>query len=293
MSLTSFLRIKDVNKRFTQEFPRRPKFDLKKEILAPSITRRFSLVGTAFDYLMRFYLKCHYPDAIAQRWVAESALKRISGIVFDIDSGEFYLDEDCVDDVSQKAWQIVKDAKKVYSGYLAAGEMSDEVIKSTLLLAQLDPIYRGRPIDPNIGVVDKQDVVDLRKLISIVDPKLFKAKKLCMLNPTFGKASNLVGGADADLIIDDTLIEIKTIKDLKLERSALNQLIGYYVLSEIGGIGKPLSKIEIKKLGIYYSRYGELYTFPVEDVIDKKRLPEFTKWFKEKATETFKAKWQP
>ena len=189
-------------------------------------------------------------------------------------------------DVSQKACQIVKDAKKVYSGYLAAGEMSDEVIKSTLLLAQLDPIFRGRPIDPNIGVVDKQDVVDLRKLISIVDPKLFKVKKLCMLNPTFGKASNLVRGADADLVIDDTLIEIKTIKDLKLERGYLNQLIGYYVLSQIGGIGEPSRKVEIKKLGIYYSRYGELYTFPVEDVIDKKRLPEFTKWFKKKAADT-------
>lgn len=48
MSLTSFLKNKDVKDKFSQEFPI-PEFTIKKEILAPPLTNHFALVGTAFD----------------------------------------------------------------------------------------------------------------------------------------------------------------------------------------------------------------------------------------------------
>ena len=73
MSLTTFLKNRDVKEEFAQQFPK-PRFSLKKEILAPPITKHYSLVGTAFDYLMRFYLKHLNPDAITKRWVAELSI---------------------------------------------------------------------------------------------------------------------------------------------------------------------------------------------------------------------------
>ena len=119
----------------------------------------------------------------------------------------------------------------------------------------------------------------MTNLIAAVNPEEFTAKDQCWLNPTFGNASNLVGGADADLIIDDTLIEIKTTKDFKLARHDYSQVMGYYVLSEIwneGGDDTP--KPKISKIDIYFSRYGYLHTMPV-----RKLAPEFLNWFKQKA----------
>jgi len=100
------------------------------------------------------------------------------------------------------------------------------------------------------------------------------------LNPTF---KNIPLKADADLVVDDMLIDIKTTKNFQLKRNYFNQLIGYYTLYKIGGIdGMPLQN-EIKKLGIYFSRQGYLHWYEVDDIIDGNRFPEFIKWFKKRA----------
>ncbi|HEY9245715.1 MAG TPA: hypothetical protein VIO11_02605, partial [Candidatus Methanoperedens sp.] len=128
---------------------------------------------------------------------------------------------------------------------------------------------------------------DLKKLISIVNPDSFKARDLCMLNPTFGEGSKLVGGADADLLIDDTLIDIKTTKSLELSRDTFNQLVGYYILFKVGGIDGAPFKLGIENLGIYYSRYGELYMFSIKMVMDEIKLSSFIEWFKKRATDEY------
>jgi hypothetical protein len=56
MSLTSSLRIKEVKEAFASEFEK-PKLKLDWKIKVPPGTTNYALVGTAFDYLMRFYLE--------------------------------------------------------------------------------------------------------------------------------------------------------------------------------------------------------------------------------------------
>jgi len=68
MSLTSFLNKKDVREKFREEYPK-PRFNIKKEILCPPLTQDYGLVGTAFDYLLRFYIKYSNPKAITKQWV--------------------------------------------------------------------------------------------------------------------------------------------------------------------------------------------------------------------------------
>jgi len=75
MSLTSFLERKDVRERFRQEFDM-PRMKTKRELLAPPLSNRYSLVGTAFDYLARFYVKRLNPDAITKAWIAERAIRK-------------------------------------------------------------------------------------------------------------------------------------------------------------------------------------------------------------------------
>lgn len=285
MSLTSFLASnKDVREQFRQEF-KKPKFTSKMDLLAPPLTKRYMLIGTAFDYLMRFYLKYHNPNAITRTWVAELSIKSpmsplLDNVVIDSDTREVI--EFTETNLTRKVQQIIEQAKKVYKDYLSSGKLSDELIKTALHLARLDAISRSGFIDENIGTVYEEEVADLQKLISIVNPNLFKVQEICLLNPAFGKGSKLVGGADADLFIDGMLIDIKTTKMLEFTRSYFDQLIGYYVLHEIGGIGDLKSKTEISKVGIYFSRHAYLYVLEIQDIINRNTFPNFIRWFRER-----------
>ena len=163
MSLTSFIKEPDVRKKFAETFPL-PKIDLKAEMKAPPVTKNYSLVGTAFDYLLRFYIKQHNPDAITKEWVAEIALQCIGDAV-----------------LKNKLQKTVDGAMVVYQNYLKDGKLTDDVLRIAILLAKIDPIYRAGYIDPNIDVVDKGDIQDLRNLITLVDETAFTANNICLL----------------------------------------------------------------------------------------------------------------
>lgn len=282
MSLKTFLNNKDVRARFSEEFSK-PKFSVKKEILAPPVTKHYSLVGTAFDYLMRFYIEQLNPEAMTQEWVAELSIERMREIGFALNSQREPIPID--DNLLAKANEMLSQAKKAYLNYIQSGEMNDELIKCTILLAQLDTYFRAGIIDEDFGIIDDGDVIDLRRLISIINPDSFKAKELCLLNPTFGEASELIGGADADLVMDNVLIDIKTTTQLEFKRDHFNELIGYYMLYKIGGILDAPVEPNIENLGIYYSRYGELYIFPVTEAIPAGKFPSFKEWFKDRAAQ--------
>ena len=161
------------------------------------------------------------------------------------------------------------------------------MIKAALQLAQVDPIWRGDVVDENLGTVDKKDIQDLKNLISIVNPEHFKANQACVLNPTFNEASVLVNGADCDIVIDDKIIEIKTTKKLDLKREYFNQLMGYYILYKIGGISGLPRTHQIKRIGVYFSRYGLLYLINLSEIVNEETFPDFVEWFKERAMQEF------
>ncbi|HVB82701.1 MAG TPA: hypothetical protein VNE82_22465, partial [Candidatus Binataceae bacterium] len=76
MSLTSFLDIKDVNDKVK---PLRPKLPRKIDAVLRVEPRsnRYTLVGTAFDYLLRFEIQRRAPHAVARRWIAETGADMI------------------------------------------------------------------------------------------------------------------------------------------------------------------------------------------------------------------------
>jgi hypothetical protein len=273
MSLSSFLEIPEVKAKFNAEF-QKPKFDVKRELLAPLILQGHSqLIGTSADYLLRFYAKYINPQAEEDEagWAAEGALRVLKR------QGE--------NNLYEIGTVIVAEARHNYLNFLETGEFTDDLLRSALLIAKLDPFTRRSDyIVENLQVIDNEDIADLRNLINIVDPNLFRTQGRVLLNPDFGPGSLLVKGADADLILDDLLIDVKTIKKLTLERKAFDQLLGYYTLSVIERRFDPEIK-EIRRLGIYFSRYAYLYEFPVDQVINPKTFPQFLIWFEKRAQE--------
>lgn len=268
MSLTSFLQIPNVRAEFTKTFPfQTPK--LSGELLAIPQTKNYSLIGTAFDYLLRFHIERLNPNTLKKTWVAESGVAEIQN----------------QPEVYQKLKPIIDMTKIPYSDYIKTGNLSESLFASTIVLAKLDMIYRIGKLEPNIMDYQNEDILDLQNLLSIVNDSLFKSKNFCTLNPIFGSASLLVGGADADMIIDDTLIDIKTTKNLKFGRDHYNQLIGYYILSKIGNVSGLNEKIN--KIGIYFSRHGILHTIPTSQIDENPQFDSFVKWFEKEARTVF------
>jgi len=80
-----------------------------------------------------------------------------------------------------------------------------------------------------------------------------------VLNPTFAGSSD-VGGADADLMVNGCLIDIKTTIGSKIDAMHLRQVVGYLLLDYDNALN-------IESVGIYMARQGELFTWPVADFL--------------------------
>ncbi len=274
LSLTRLLSLPEIRARVRKEF-HVPSTRLKANILAQPVTRNFSLVGTAFDYLLRFYLERLNPNCMKETWVAEDAIS----LIHDMPA--------LFKQIESKADEMLTNAKNVYEGYIEHGRIDDALVKTTISLAQLDVIFRSGIVDSNFGKANDGDVIDLKKLVEIVPAEQFHAKNICVLNPTFGVGSELVGGADADLLIDDVLLDVKTTKDASFSQEYYNQLIGYYILWKIGGAIGSLKECKISALGIYFSRHAILHKIPISTVEENVRFVEFIDWFKEKAKQEY------
>jgi len=269
MSLTSHLSDPanfELREKLKTEFLR-PPFKFEKKIKAVPKTKNYGIIGTAFDYLLRFAIQYHNKGKTIteETWIAEFAFNRLVRILSE-------------EDRVRLVCRFIQ-AKKNYESFLKKGMCTDFLCKDCLFLAKLDLYIRSRIIAPDLFYEDLSDVIDLQNLYSALNIEDFKVKKFCFLNPHFERASVIVGGADADIILDDTLIEIKVTKELKLERDYLNQLIGYYVLALIGGINGIHQGTTIKKVGVYFARHGFLWTVPLDELGNAGKFNSFKSWF--------------
>jgi len=268
MNLTTFVKLKEVKNRLRDAFPK-PRFTRKAEIKAEPQSKNYGLIGTAFDYLLRFYVEAHNEPSkiISKPWVAEHSVPILKGLK--------------KKDILAKTEKTLQDARTCYSEYLDSKEISKGLIEASINLAKLDLIYRISYIEP-LGKPDPRDVHDLTNLMNTIPAHMFVVNDNVVLNPTFGEGSHLVGGADCDLYLDGNLIDIKTSKYLKFERGYFNQLVGYYLLSQYGGV-YGVESPDITELSIYFSRYGVIGSYPIEIIIKAPKYQETYDWFIEKA----------
>jgi hypothetical protein len=85
-------------------------------------------------------------------------------------------------------------------------------------------------------------------------------QRSAVLNPTFDGSAE-IGGADADLIVDGTLIELKTTKQESFERvNHLFQLLGYALLDYS-------DRYRIERVGVYLARRGLLIDWHIDELL--------------------------
>lgn len=251
----------------------KPKHPVTSKLKASPLTDNYSQVNTAFRYLMRFKLSKINQNMIEGSWVAEFALQiaELQGLT----------------NYHKKAGEIIKEAKNNLLIYKKMDNNSIEkpLIESAMYLSMIDSFFTEGTED--IVLVDNNDLKDLKQLISIVDTEIFRSKNLCIWNPSFGEGSRLVGGAEADLILDNMIIEIKTDKNIQLKDEDLDLLWGYYTLFNLSRPKGMKKEDKIKKVGIYFARHSYLYKIDVNECINKEKFPEFLEYFEQRANDEF------
>jgi hypothetical protein len=82
-----------------------------------------------------------------------------------------------------------------------------------------------------------------------------------VLNPTFAGSGD-VGGADADMVVDGCLIDIKTSISPQIKADYLYQLAGYVLLDYADAL-------HLNAVGIYMARQGILFAWPISTFLQK------------------------
>lgn len=220
-------------------------------------------VGTSFDYRLRYFLEVTPTERlVASKGALQVAVYfGIAGLPLAFEQLQTELDRLA----PELGPQVLAVDKERHLGRLC------------FVLALYESWYRAptSPNDPILRLGEDASLHDLMKLCrdDVAEDlaslaKLFYAsqkdllgRRPIVLNPTFS-ASEMLGGADADLILGHRLIDIKTVKKAEADRPNLWQLAGYFLADLEDHYG-------IDEVGFYFSRHGSQIAWRVEDFFNQ------------------------
>ena len=148
----------------------------------------------------------------------------------------------------------------------------DELNRYCFVLALMEEVVRTgrlhgilatgeiRDAESLIGVAESHQIDDLRELSWKFYDRCNRLLRLpSVLNPRFDGSAD-VGGADADMIVGGTLIDIKTSRQGGIRSDWIWQLLGYVLLDYS-------DRHRIDSIGLYMARQGELIKWDLEDAL--------------------------
>ena len=138
----------------------------------------------------------------------------------------------------------------LFEMYFRSGQLHDLFVTPTICLNVDELLLR-------IGASWAQDVCQIGQRFYERQTSWLEASFI--LNPTF-TGSGDVGGADADMVVDGCLIDIKTTKNPKVESNWLYQIVGYLLLDYDDSLA-------MRSAGIYMARQGELLRWPADELL--------------------------
>lgn len=151
----------------------------------------------------------------------------------------------------------------------------DRLLRHCVVLALFEQGYRSTltaehrllalksvSLDALLGIAPRIWIDDLRaQSWRFYDCSNEQLTRPVFLNPTFD-GSHHVGGADADLILDGQLVDIKSTVSSDLHKLSmwLRQLVGYVLLDYT-------DKYRIQAIGFYFARHGVHVSWPLPELL--------------------------
>ncbi len=250
------------------------------QVVAPSLAGReghnAQCVGTAYDFWIRAFI---------QRINRVHLEIELSDIVKrGINELRYWEDAEELTKHANEAWEL-------RNQYILGENVSEYDLMSTcLFLTGMENAYRSSNPEEHFPSTEA-NIEDLLQITAqtkkVAHLFIAKNKEEIVLNPQFGMMAEKMNGADADLIIDGALIDVKTTKDVGFLSKHMHQIIGYYLLAQEPTLigreeGRPVfgpSLPKITKVGWFFSRYNHLVLMDIEDLLKKMDFESFSKQF--------------
>jgi hypothetical protein len=153
---------------------------------------------------------------------------------------------------------------------VAGPELPTDAALALFRLTRLDFVFRAGSKYAHTSLnreITVDDVRDLQALYRVVPWEELRPQRALLLNPTFGEGSHRVGGGDADLVLDDTLMELKTQPSPTIEKASINQLVAYALLANRFGCDPDPQPWRIEQLAVFLTRAGRIVRFPLKDCL--------------------------
>lgn len=295
MSLTSFIKLPDVRARLKALRPDLPR-TIPIPLLAPPRSNRHSTVGTAFDYLLRFEIERRRPRSTSRHgWVAEHAPRLLRQAASGnmalkvLDPGGGPPTQSPPGGFTRAARHVQRrldESRERFRSYVdsvsPSGLEQERAAECALLLAKLDMVLRAHCYDPAFEAADPADVADLSAMLALTPFDLLAPSVAIKLNPGFGEAAFMVGGADADLIVGDLLVDLKTSSQPRVNAEDLDQLLGYLLLARRARRGDRRVPL-VRRLGAYYARFAHPVILDAGCWTEHPLFRETERWFFERA----------
>ncbi|MCB9766363.1 MAG: hypothetical protein H6739_41695 [Alphaproteobacteria bacterium] len=253
MSLTSVLREPEVRDLFKERI-RVPGGYREPRIVEPPRGNDDAHLGMAFDYALRFGMAVRGWGVIRdlQALRGMQRLRSDPAMATQLPLAQAQLDE----------------AFAALAQFDDGEEIAEACARACFLLTGIEVAVhttrkRSRTRALTRGVT-RAETRELAALYRLVPWSKLEPARIASLNPHFGEGSRLVGGAYADLIVDDALIDIKCTRTTSLRSGDLFQIIGYALLANRFGINGQEDAPRVGRVGIYFGRAGALRTFNLD-----------------------------
>lgn len=229
-------------------------------------------LGTAFDYAFRMELQRRAGLTRNRPWIAEHEIANLLSAS--------RLRSRRLSNRLRRAQAAVDEARGFEKRYVRSRaprrQTKLKLAAHAFRLARLDAIYRAGRFDT---LFVRPRMAWLDEIVTMLDgvPWWQIGTSRISLNPTFGPLGEAIG-ADADVIADGRLLELKVKQHPFIEKADIRQVIGYLLLARAArNSGKRSPRLY--SIGIYFARHCHLWTASVAEIELLPAFAEVERWF--------------
>ena len=223
------------------------------------------LIELAFHYIAKVIVAAYCNDTNCNPFENSIAERSIRNLQPKIEKSYF-----------QEVYERYEYATMQLQNYIDGEDNStNNVIQHCFFLAKLDICYRKAAIPSDLSQfftpATPDEVIEIKEMAlkfgkSFI-PRVLRPESKIIFNPNFGFGECLIGETECDMIIDKTIIDLRTDIGTSYPRDRVTKSMVHFLLTEINrDFGNKENAFPIDNLVFYSARYGETEILSLEDI---------------------------
>jgi len=223
------------------------------------------LIELAFHYIAKVIVAAYCNDTNCNPFENSIAERSIRNLQPKIEKSYF-----------QEVYERYEYATMQLQNYIDGEDNStNNIIQHCFFLAKLDICYRKAAIPSDLSQfftpATPDEVIEIKEMAlkfgkSFI-PRVLRPESKIIFNPNFGFGECLIGETECGMIIDKTIIDLRTDIGTSYPRDRVTKSMVHFLLTEINrDFGNKENAFPIDNLVFYSARYGETEILSLEDI---------------------------